>query len=71
MADGHGQRIRSVFLGDFRQIHQGFDHLLHLTLGGLAVADHGIFNLQGAVFGHRQVGVDTGDNRRAPRLAEL
>ena len=45
-------------------------HLLYLLLVCVAVADHGLFDLQGGVFGHRQISQHCRANRRAARLAQ-
>mgnify|MGYP001179554571 CR=1 FL=1 len=44
--------------------------MLYVLLGRLALADHGLFHLQGRVFGHRQPGMNQRADRRATRLTE-
>ncbi len=71
MADGHGEGVGGIFLGDLRQVEQYLDHLLHLLLGSLAVADHRLFYLQGGVFEDIETGIDAGNDGGAAGLAEL
>ena len=44
--------------------------MLHLFFGGFALADDGLFDLQGGVFVHGQAAHDEGGDGRAARLAE-
>ena len=70
MADGAGERIRGIRSGRSRQLEQALDHLLDLSLVGLAVADHRLLDLQRRVFGHRQVPRHRTADHRAAGLAE-
>jgi hypothetical protein len=45
--------------------------VLHLFLGGAALADHGLLDLTGCVFVHRHIAVYTGTDGRAACLSEL
>ena len=70
MTDRAGQRISRIGARGTGQFQQPLHHLLHLFLVGMAISDHGLFHLQGGVFGHRQVGKYCRANRRAACLAE-
>ena len=71
MADGDRQGIGGIFLGDFRQVEQNAHHLLDLGFFRPAIADHGIFYLQGRIFENRQSGIDSGEQGRPAGMSEL
>jgi hypothetical protein len=71
VADGYGQGVGGVLLGDLRKFHERSHHLLDLFLAGPAVADHRAFDLQGSVLGYRQSGIDSGQEGDATGMAEL
>ena len=52
------------------QGQQSFDHLLDLFLFRVAIADHGLFNLQGGVFEYRKLLRHCCADRHATRLTE-
>ena len=64
MADRDGQGVGGILLGDFGQVEEHLEHLLHLHLGGLPVADHRLFYLEGGVFEDRKAGIDRGHDGR-------
>nr|GEU28642.1 hypothetical protein [Tanacetum cinerariifolium] len=70
MADGDAERIGSVGAGQAGQRQQARDHVLHLRLDGASGTDHGLLDLGGRIFGHRQVGRHQRANGGAPRLAQ-
>ena len=43
MADGQAERIGGVLAGQAGQVEQARDHVLHLLLAGVAVADDAFF----------------------------
>ena len=56
--------------GRKRQREEAPHHVLHLLLGGVAVADHRLLHLQRGVLGDRQPGDHRRADRGAARLAE-
>ncbi len=70
VANGARQGISSIGGRNAGKIEQADDHGLHLLLGRLAVANHGLLDLQRRVFGHRQPGMDQGADRRPAGLTE-
>ena len=71
MTDGDCQGIRSVCLGDLRQVEKHLHHLLYLLFGRFAMADNSLFYLQGSVFGDRQSGVNPGNDGCSPGLSQF
>lgn len=67
----HRQRIGGIFLWTTREIEQHADHVLHLFLGGIALAYHGLFDLARGIFRHGHVERDPGANCRTTRLPQL
>ena len=70
VADRARERVGRVGRGIARQREQAPHHVLHLLLGGVAVADHRLLDLQRGVLGDRQAGEHRGADRGAARLAE-
>ena len=66
-----GKRIGCVTLWFFLQGQQHTDHVLHLFLACTALADNGLLDCAGSVFGHRQVHMHTTANGRTAGLAKL
>ena len=56
MRNRAGQRIGGIGTWIAGKCEQAGDHGLHLLLGGLAVADHGLLDLHRGVFSHVEVG---------------
>ena len=71
MADRYCQGVGGIGLGRLGKVEEGLHHLLDLLLGGLAVADHGLLDLQGRVFEDRQPPRDAGYHGGAPGLTKL
>lgn len=70
VANGARQGIGGIGSRSTRKIEQADNHRLHLLLGRLAVADHGLLDLQGRIFSHRQPGMDQGADHRPAGLPE-
>ena len=70
VANGAGEGVGGVGRGCSGQGEQAHDHRLHLLLGGFALADDRLLDLQGGVFGDRQAAVHQRRNGGAARLAE-
>ena len=70
MGDGARQRIGGVRAGVAREGEKAANHVLDLRFVGVTVSDHGLFDLQGGVFGHFNTAGDQCADRRAARLAE-
>jgi hypothetical protein len=57
VADCYSKGVSSIFLGDFREVKESFNHVLHLLLGGMSVTDHGTLDLQSRILVDFQVEV--------------
>ena len=70
MGDGASQCIGSIRAGLAREREKTTNHVLDLRFVGVAISDHGLFDLQGRVFGHFNAAGDQRADRCAARLAE-
>src|SRR5215471_9156985 len=70
VADRAGERVRRIRGRVAGELEQALDHMLHLLLARVTVADHRLLHLQRGVFGHGQPRVDRGADRGTARLAE-
>lgn len=70
MADGCRQRVCGVGLWWRGKPQQPRHHVLHLDLGGLAIANDGLLDLQGGVLGNRQPVFRQRGENRASRLSQ-
>ena len=70
MGDGARQRIGGIRAGGARQGEKAAYHVLNLRFVGVTIPDHGLFDLQGGVFGHFNTTGNQCADRRAARLAE-
>ena len=68
--DGQAQGVGGRGARGGGQLQQALHHGLHLRLGGLAVAGHGLLHLQRGVFGHRQLAGHQRRHAGAARLAQ-
>jgi len=71
MAQGYGQGIGRIFLGEVGQSQHGFDHMLDLPLGRITLADNGFLDLGGSVFMDWQVASGHHADCRTPRLSQF
>ena len=56
MAQGNGHRVGGIVgLGHRGQVENAFGHIHYLMLAGIAVAHHGLLDLHGLVFKHRNI----------------
>lgn len=71
VAQRYRQRVAGVDLHLALDSQQYFDHVLNLSLVGIALADQSLFDLAGGVFVYRQIQVHRRANCRAARLPKL
>src|SRR5687767_11178202 len=70
MADGACEGVGRIRGRIARQREQALDHVLHLLLGGVAVADDRLLDLERGVLRYRQAGEHRGADGGAARLTE-
>ena len=70
VADGAGECVCRVSAGIPRQPEQPAYHFLYLLLARMAIADHGLLDLQGGIFRHRQSADHGRADGRTARLAQ-
>ena len=70
VGNGAGQGVGGVGSRFAGQREQATHHMLHLRLGRVAVADHGLLDLQRRVFGDLDAFGDEGRDGGAPGLSE-
>ena len=70
MANRAGKRIGRVGAGAAAKLQQPPDHFLNLFFFCMALADHRLLDLQGGIFGHREIIQHGRANRGAARLAQ-
>lgn len=71
MAYCNCQSVRCIFLGDFRQVQEHFEHFLDLVLGCPPMPDNRLFDLKRGIFEDRQTGIDSGNDRCSAGLTEF
>src|SRR6185312_11956672 len=71
MRDGDRQCVGRVGLQRIAHVQQDSDHVLHLFLASMALADHGLLDGVGRVLADRQSAPDRRADRGAARLPEL
>ena len=72
MAQGDGDGIsRVIRLGHGGKMQQPFGHVLHLMLGGAAVAHNGLLDLHGLIFKEGDAGLPDGKQNDTPALGHI
>jgi hypothetical protein len=71
VADGNGEGVRRVGVGNGAPRQQHPDHHLNLFFGGVAGTDHGFLNQVGRIFGDAQPGLGGNQKGHAARLSQF
>jgi hypothetical protein len=71
VGDRDRECVGGIGLHGFVHVQQDADHVLHLFLAGVALADHRLLDRVGRVLADRQPVPDHRADRRAPRLPQL
>ena len=71
MADGNGERICRMFIGDHAAGQQHADHGVDLVLARMTRTDHGFLDLVGGIFFNRKAVKRRYQQGNAARLTEF